>query len=66
MKLNVQEDYEIQEQNEELREKIVEFLNVFFYCVKDFNCEINFKIYLTSIMKFINIINGVDFYPSFV
>lgn len=60
----MKEDPEILEENEELREKIIEFLTVYFLYMKELNKLDEFKIFLCPIMKFLNEINTKIFYPS--
>lgn len=57
---------EILEENEELRQNIIEFLNVYFVSLKDQGLEKNFKEYLIPIIKFIYEINSDYFFPSLV
>jgi len=60
------EDAEILEENEELRQNILEFFNVYFISLKDLGKQDNLKLYLPSILKFIYEVNSDYFYPSLV
>ncbi len=57
---------EILEENEELRQNLLEFFNIYFFAIKDANMINDFKIYLLPIIKFIYEINSDYFFPSLV